>query len=278
MAIHRILLAATCLTALSTPLRAQTCMGGATFAHRRAQMNGDFSSRGSAAYAAETGASLGATPGPFLTLGVGLAHDNNLRGNATALDGTAGLGFPVLSHPETELCPFFAFATLNGVDLPGERIASLSYGIGLGLGTRLSSDSGFAVVPFVGGAFLLNSSTVSFGHAEATGVDNFFNGSVGVGFVIQDVFTIRPSASYVIAHGQTTSSFALRFSYSFGIVPPHIRPAAGDGSMSSVWVNPREMIYYCSGSRWYGGTAEGSFMTEREAIAAGFGAEHGKRC
>jgi hypothetical protein len=277
MAIIRILLATTCLALVSSVVGAQTCMGGATFAHNRAQMNANVS-RGGSASSGGAGASLGATPGPFATLDIGLASADNLRGYATVFDGTAGLGFPVLTAPATEFCPFFTFATLNGADVLGEHISSLSYGAGLGLGTRLSFEPTFEVVPFVGGAFLLNQSTITLGHEGGTAEDNFFNATFGVGFVIQDAFTIRPSATYSVAHGQTTSSYALRVSYSFGKVTARPRPATGEGSLASVWVNPREMIYYCSSSRWYGGTAEGSFMTEREAIAAGYGAEGGKRC
>jgi hypothetical protein len=38
------------------------------------------------------------------------------------------------------------------------------------------------------------------------------------------------------------------------------------------------MVYYCSQSRSFGNTADGHFMTEREALGAGYTPEFGKRC
>lgn len=44
-------------------------------------------------------------------------------------------------------------------------------------------------------------------------------------------------------------------------------PPAGKGM---VWVNPDSKVYHKEGSRWYGKTKKGSYMTEAEAIRAGF--------
>ena len=44
-------------------------------------------------------------------------------------------------------------------------------------------------------------------------------------------------------------------------------PAAGSGM---VWVNPESKIYHKEGSQWYGKTKQGSYMTEAEAIKAGY--------
>lgn len=44
-------------------------------------------------------------------------------------------------------------------------------------------------------------------------------------------------------------------------------PPAGKGM---VWVNPDSKVYHKEGSRWYGKTKKGSYMTESEAIKAGY--------
>ncbi|ABB32963.1 Helix-hairpin-helix DNA-binding class 1 [Geobacter metallireducens RCH3] len=44
-------------------------------------------------------------------------------------------------------------------------------------------------------------------------------------------------------------------------------PPAGRGM---VWVNPDSKVYHKEGSRWYGKTKKGSYMTESEAIKAGY--------
>lgn len=37
-----------------------------------------------------------------------------------------------------------------------------------------------------------------------------------------------------------------------------------------VWVNPDSKIYHKAGSKWYGKTKQGSYMSEAEAVKAGF--------
>jgi len=58
---------------------------------------------------------------------------------------------------------------------------------------------------------------------------------------------------------------------------PAKAPAPG-GSPDKVWVNTSSKTYHCNGSKWYGTTKKGEYMTEAAAKAAGDHPDHGKTC
>lgn len=58
---------------------------------------------------------------------------------------------------------------------------------------------------------------------------------------------------------------------------PAAAPAPGGGP-GMVWVNTSSNVYHCPGTRYYGTTKAGSYMTEAEATAKGARPDHGKPC
>ncbi len=54
--------------------------------------------------------------------------------------------------------------------------------------------------------------------------------------------------------------------------------AAAGGGNGKVWVNTPSKTYHCEGSKHYGKTKAGEYMTEAGARAKGNHADHGKAC
>jgi hypothetical protein len=67
--------------------------------------------------------------------------------------------------------------------------------------------------------------------------------------------------------GSSQSKGLLGTLFGSGASPGTQAPAASSGQ---VWVNLDSGVYHKSGSRWYGKTKHGKFMSEKEAVAAGY--------
>ena len=60
-------------------------------------------------------------------------------------------------------------------------------------------------------------------------------------------------------------------------VPTNPAPAKkSNAKVDQVWVNGK--VYHCPGTRYYGNTKSGEYMTEQAAIAAGAHASHNRPC
>jgi hypothetical protein len=80
---------------------------------------------------------------------------------------------------------------------------------------------------------------------------------------------------YHPAYGRTCGPFASPDT----VLTPTLKtvgPAATAGI--KVWVNTNSGVYHCPGTRYYGNTAKGKYMSESEARIAGNRAAYGRPC
>ncbi len=55
-------------------------------------------------------------------------------------------------------------------------------------------------------------------------------------------------------------------------------PGSQDPLAIKVWLNTASGVYHCTGTRWYGATKAGAYMTQKEAQDKGYRPAEGHRC
>src|SRR5688572_18944436 len=159
---HRIVLAAS-LSLFPTALCAQTCLGGASFADRRAQIGADASVSGGAR-SSNGGVSIGSPSGLFASVGFGTAHDRDGDNAARLFAAAAGIGLPRRTRPDTQICPFLSAVALSERDFDvatDERRSSHAFGLGAGVGTILGfTPLWLEIVPFASAALITQTTTI----------------------------------------------------------------------------------------------------------------------
>ena len=87
---------------------------------------------------------------------------------------------------------------------------------------------------------------------------------------LRTIFALIVVVLSLIACGSSSRAVAPRDS-------PVTAQNAGSATVT-VWVNTNSGVYHCPGTRWYGKTKSGQFMTQREAQSKGYRPAYGAVC
>jgi hypothetical protein len=112
------------------------------------------------------------------------------------------------------------------------------------------------------------------GFAQTTPVANAVNSATATA-------TTAASSAVNNVKAAAASAMAPKASAPAAATAPMAKPMdtkAAMGGAGKVWVNTKSKIYHCEGTKSYGKTKNGEYMTEADAKAKGFHGIKGKTC
>lgn len=217
-------IAALALAASASTVSAQACLGAPSFATSPIRLDASLTSGNDATtYAA--GLSFGAARGPFAGASIGRTSFDEEFDEFDADATTIGVhgGWDVTLAPASpgarsfSLCPIVGFDFSNGeFDGPGEDIdfSTRTFSAGLALGTRFTASPTLVLVPF--GSLAYNHATAEIDDVDLEESDDFGTIGLGVGFVINRIFTIRPLVNIPVGLEDADPTFGVSLHLNFG--------------------------------------------------------------
>jgi hypothetical protein len=91
------------------------------------------------------------------------------------------------------------------------------------------------------------------------------------------LFAAGASVSSTAGASVSSTAAASIHAYAFVLQAAQGNPNQGNPDVK-VWVNTASGVYHCPGTRWYGKTKHGEYMTQAEAQKKGFRPAYGKVC
>ena len=202
---------------------AQVCMGTAPFAAGPVRIGG-IAQFTDGAKTLGGSAAFGATSGPFGELHASAVSFDELDESATIYGGQAGHSLGIGATKTVQLCPILSIEFVRGPTFDTGfglfDVSGQSVGLGLSVGGVVAgSSASMDVVPFASLTYFNRRSKVTFGGSPETFRDEIGGFGVGVGFVVNKVVTIQPSALLPFGGGEDSEDPAYRIAILLNLGP-----------------------------------------------------------
>jgi hypothetical protein len=207
------------LAIVRSPAVAQTCMGLASFSNAPVQLtaNSNFGS-GAKSFGAAVG--YGMQSGLWGNLGVQTQSIDNVSSHPLNIGAQAGYETAVgKSRNPIHVCPNASFSMGNGPDAPNFNASTQNATLGVNFGTVLpGSNPRMKIVPTAGisWAHTKLSAKDSVGTSLGSASDSYGLAQLGVGLVMNQNISIRPSVDIPLGLTGSSASFGLTLGYNFG--------------------------------------------------------------
>jgi hypothetical protein len=207
------------LAIVRSPAVAQTCMGLASFSSAPMQVtaNGQFG---------DVAKTFGATVGYGLpssvygSLGISTTSVDEVDGSQLGIGAHAGYQMALGKARQVQVCPNASFSIGMGPndDASGVDQSSRSATVGLNVGTVLGANPRMKIIPTAGLSY-------AYGKAKAeddTGAtlvefsDSYGVAQLGVGLVLNQNISVRPSVDIPLGLEGSDPTFGLTLGYNFG--------------------------------------------------------------
>ena len=214
--LRRLLPVALLIGALPSVAAAQACLGNASFSTNHLQMAGgytftsDFDELGASFTSGSNSVFAGIGVNSYAVEG----SDANVR-----VAGSLGYQVPVTASGRVQACPMLRASyglptdDFNGL---GGELRTQSYGFGLAIGGALTQTDRFAIVPSVQAGVQRDVFRVRGGLLPVDDGDTYGVVGLGIGFVMNNALSIRPSVTLPVNAAFDDPIFGIGLSLNYG--------------------------------------------------------------
>lgn len=214
--LRRLLPAALVVGLLPSAAAAQACLGNASFGTNHLQMSGGYASTNDFD---EIGAAFtSGSNSVFAGIGVNSyaldGGDANVR-----VAGSLGYQVPVTASGRVQACPMLRASyglPTDDYNGSGGELRTQSYGFGLAVGGAMMQNERFAIVPSVQAGVQRALFRVRGGLASVDQADTYGVVGLGVGFVMNNALSIRPSVTLPVNAAFDDPIFGIGLSLNYG--------------------------------------------------------------